>query len=160
MAFNARGGLLALETLLTAIRYGDGQKIQHVYIGRPKAPVNALSATITLGQHDPERWAGEQLVRQAGSYLVTLFYRVGTSDERTAELAIAELLDAVTLAIYRDPTLGGVSNTTVINTSLANDPRYLLWSGEEFREYPILVAVLQRDIAPIDVDAINAAVGV
>lgn len=136
MAFNTKSPLGALVTLVTGL-----VGVQAVYKGVPESISHRVSAYVTLGGQRPYDKAAGLRGREM-SYRISFVYRVAGA-EATAEDAVADLIDALEAALYADRTLGGTVESLEASFSAADEPRYVPVAGQEFREYPVLVAVKQ-----------------
>jgi len=115
--------------------------MQQVYKGPPESFSTQVAAYVALaGQHVADKMT-HTLQREA-NYFIGFVYRVDQAQD-TAELTVAGLLDAFITAFFADRTLGGTALSAQLDLSLANEPRYEVIAGQEFRVYPVRVTVRQ-----------------
>ncbi len=141
MAFNAKAVLTKLETVVSGLA-----GIQAVQVGVPQSIGNAVSAYITLGGQNAYDKAGGLRQRDL-SFRIVFTYRVA-GDVENAEETIADLLDALEVALYADRTLGGTCQGIDVDFSTANEPQYSDFAGQEYRRYPVIVTVRQQRTYP------------
>jgi hypothetical protein len=113
-----------------------------VQIGAPSAISTAVGAWVSLGSQQTQRVAQGVMERET-RLLVMLVYRLDKNSS-TAEVALMGVVDAFLEAIFADLTRGGTVEATSVDTSAADEPTYQLWAGMEYREYPLIVSVIQR----------------
>jgi hypothetical protein len=65
--------------------------------------------------------------------------------ETTAETTLMDLVDAFLTALYADLTLAGTARSLEADSQAADEPEYQLRAGKEYREYPVVVTVVQQD---------------
>ena len=138
MAYNSGAVATALVTVLESLS-GMG----NVQIGAPESLSTRVSAYVTLGSQTTTRKANGIKQRET-RFFVMLAYRVDGA-EATAETILMGLADAFMNALDADLTLGGVMVDLTADSQAADEPEYQSRSGKEFREYPIMVTVTQRD---------------
>lgn len=145
MAFDSAGPLRAIAALLAALTDENGAPLlQAVWIGVPSSLSNAVGAWVALSTQQVKRVASGVLQREA-AYYVALTYQV-TTNQQTAELAIAATIDAFLRALYADLTLGGLATQDlVIDLSLTKVPLYQKIAEMEYRVFPITLGLVQRD---------------
>ncbi len=136
MAYSTRGPAEALIALLSGLA-GLGA----VKTGVPESVGKRLEAFVTMGGQTIGAKATGTTYRDA-RYYVSFVYRLD-GDEAAAELALMDLVDAFIMAVDADRTLGGSCQGTAIDPSPADDPEYRNYSGQECRQYPILVTARQ-----------------
>jgi hypothetical protein len=137
VSFNAKAPLAALVTLVTGLA-----GVQSVAKGVPESLGHQVCAYVTLGGQRPFDKASGLREREL-RYRVTFAYRVAGS-EGAAEDKLADVVDALEVALYADRTLGGTVRSLEADFSAADDPRYTMVSGQEYREYPVVVTVKQQ----------------
>jgi len=142
MALNSVAILEQLKTTLQAVITAEQGIADAVTIGVPETPPAKLFGYVTLGSQSTER-AATALFERTTRIMVMLGYRVNGA-EATAERDLAELVDAFVAAIYTDLSLGGAVLSATVDSSAADDPDYQLRVGQEYREYPMIVSVLER----------------
>lgn len=142
MAPFAAGAMLQYVATLVTNLTG----IQQVFIGVPESIGARVSAYATLGDLTPRRKAN-QLAYRDPRVLVTFAYRVQGA-EQTAELAIGNLVDELTAAIYADESLGGTSQAAEMDMSMNDQPAYMAVAGTEFRRYLVLITGRQTATVP------------
>lgn len=138
MAYNSGAVVSALVALLQGLS-GMG----NVQIGTPESVGTRVSAFVTLGSQTATRKA-TGITQRETRFFCMLAYRVEGA-EATAETTLMTLADAFMNAIDADKTLGGVVHDATADSQAADEPDYQLRAGKEFREYPIVVTVIQRD---------------
>lgn len=116
--------------------------------GMAEFPNRRLTAGVTLGGGRPERRATGGAWRREQRFMVQFSYRVGGA-ESAAEDGLCDAADLFTDAVLADPTLGGLVIGTDVDNSLADNPDYSIWVGQERRIYPVLVTVTQSAQIPI-----------
>jgi hypothetical protein len=126
------------QRLLTMIQ---GLGVSSVQLGVPESWNTTLCAYIGLGSQVVVRKATKVTGRDA-RYFVCFGYRVDGA-ETTAEQALMDLVDAFLAALYADLTLAGTCEGMEVDTGLADAPEYKIYTGKEFREYPIIVTCRQ-----------------
>lgn len=138
MTFDASGALEAVRVLAA------GSTNFTLGVGTPENLGRRAAGYVTLGSAQPaDRAAGGLIERTVDCHLV-LGYRVKGAEE-TAELDMAAAVDAFTLAFYAsDRTLGGAGTSAEIDFGLVGGAEYERIAGQEFRLYPIVVSVKQR----------------
>lgn len=112
-------------------------------LGAPEAVQTRLTAWVTLGGQVIERKHMARTQRRT-RFFVMLMYRVDRSED-TAEAQLMGVVDQLVAAIQADYTLGGVVDDAQINSMAADEPDYQARAGREYREYPFIVEVTQRD---------------
>jgi hypothetical protein len=145
MSLDSAGPLTTLASLLSGLV--DDQEIpliRSVTIGVPTAIGTDVGAYVALGAQSVKRVASGVIQREA-SYYVGICYQVQASIS-APELAVGAIVDALIRAIYADLTLGGqVTQDVLLDLSLSREPRYQLVVGQEFRVYPVVLTLIQRD---------------
>lgn len=120
--------------------------IQQASIGVPEALDSRVSSFVTIGDLTPVSQPTQQ-ARREPQVLVTFAYRVG-GDESAAELLICDLVDELTAAVYADRSLGGTSQSALLDMRMNAQPTYMSVAGSEFRRYAVLITGLQTTAAP------------
>lgn len=138
MAYNSAAVAAQLKTVLEGLS-GMGA----VQIGAPESVGPRVSAYVTLGGQANERKATGIMQRETRFYCM-LAYRVDGA-ETTAETTLMDLADAFLNALHADLTLAGTVEALSADSVAADEPDYQLRAGKEYREYPIIVTVIQRD---------------
>lgn len=138
MTFNAQAALQAVKTL------AEGATGFTLVVGTPENLGRRAAGYVTLGSAQTrDVLAGGTIERMTDCHLV-LGYRVKGAEE-TAELDVAAAVDAFTLAFYAsDRRLGGVGESSELDFGLVGSAEYQDIAGQEFRLYPIVVRVKQR----------------
>ncbi len=139
MAWNTATQLAALKTLVEGL-----PGIGTVYIGVPESLSTRVCAYITMGGQETDDKRGGGLVECRPRYRVTFGYRVAGA-EATAEIALADIVDAFKTAFYadrKDPTT--VLRGQGLDLSAGEAPQYQTIAGMEFREYPVVVIAKQE----------------
>lgn len=138
MTFQAREALEAVRSLAA------GSTSFTISTGTPENLGRAAAGYVTLGPAQPvDRAAGGLIERTVDCHIV-FGYRVKGAEE-TAELAVADAVDEFTLAFYAsDRTLSGVGTSAELDFGLVGSAEYEQIAGQEFRLYPIVVKVKQR----------------
>lgn len=116
--------------------------------GMAELPNRRLAAGVTIGGGNPQRRATGGAWQRSQRFMVNFSYRVGGA-ESAAEDGIADAVDLFTDAIITDPTLSGLVINAEVDNSLADNPDYSIWTGQERRIYPVLVTVTQTAQIPI-----------
>jgi hypothetical protein len=138
MAFDAKGPLAQLATLVTGLTSMQGAAVK----GVPKSLAYGVNAYITLGGQELKDIAGGLRGRWM-RYLITFAYRVESAPD-DAEDTIADLLDELEAALYADRTMNSTVESLEADFSGADNPSYAAIAGQEFRRYPVVVTVKQR----------------
>jgi hypothetical protein len=139
MAFDSAQVLQAIKALAESI-----PAVGSVSIGQPENLPRRVTAWVELGpQPVVDRTTGG-LMQRDGEYLLVIAYRVKGA-EANAELDLAATLDELTRAFYADRTLGGVGTNGSLDFGLAGTGDYQPIVGQEWRIYPVLVRISQRD---------------
>lgn len=138
MAFNSAAVANALVSVLQGLS-GLGA----VQIGAPESVGPQVSAYVTMGSQSVIRKA-TGVVQRESRFFCMLAYRVDGA-EATAETTLMSLVDAFLAALHADLTLGGTVFSLEANSQAADEPDYQLRAGKEYREYPVVVTVVQRD---------------
>ena len=138
MAFQAREALEAVRALAA------GSTGFAIATGTPEGLSRAAAGYVTLGPAQPiDRAAGGLIERTVDCHIV-FGYRVKGAED-TAELSIADAVDAFTLAFYAsDRKLDGTGESAELDFGLVGSAEYEQIAGQEFRLYPIVVRVKQR----------------
>lgn len=138
MTFDARGALQAVKT------FAEGATSFTISMGTPENLARRAAGYVTLGPAQPvDRAAGGLIERMVDCHLV-LGYLVKGAEE-TAELDIADAVDAFTVAFYAsDRTFSGAGESAELDFGLVGSAEYEQIAGQEFRLYPIVVRVKQR----------------
>lgn len=138
MTLDARGAIQAVQT------FAAGSTGFVIAMGTPEGLGRQAAGYVTLGSAQPiDRAAGGLIERMVECHIV-FGYRVKGAEE-TAELAVADAVDDFTLAFYAsDRKLGGVGESAEIDFGLVGSAEYEQIAGQEFRLYPIVVRVKQR----------------
>lgn len=134
---NTLAGANALKTLLQGL---DG--IGNVQLGVPEGTSKKVDVAITMGSQALIRGRTGGTDRFA-KYLVTFAYRVD-KEEAAAEEGLMNLVDTFIETVQADLTLGGMCLDVQLDMGLADTPDYILRTGREFREYPIVVTLKQQ----------------
>lgn len=137
MSFDTPAILTAVEDVLETLT-----DITDVQIGAPQSIGPRISAWLTVGGHQMVRKATAVTQRETRIY-VLFCYRVDGAESDT-ETALAEIVDDFLAALYDDLTLGGVVFDLRVDSTAADEPDYQLRAGKEYREYPVIVTVVQR----------------
>jgi hypothetical protein len=143
MTFDSAAPLAALRTLVAGAMSNET-----VYVGVPESGASRLIAYLTLGGQKPQDFAAGRCLIRPMRYRITLAYALD-GNEQAAEEALGPVLDALTLALFaaRDTKLGGtVDSMEEPDLSGADEPRYQMFAGSEYREYPIVVTVSQQSL--------------
>lgn len=138
MAFNS---VAVANELVTVLQGLDGMGA--VQIGAPESVGPRVSAYVTLGSQTIGRKV-TGIVQRESRFFCMLAYRVDGA-EAMAETTLMSLVDAFLNALYADLTLGGTVASLEANSQAADEPDYQLRAGKEYREYPVVVEVTQRD---------------
>lgn len=138
MAFDSAAVAGALVDVLEGLS-GMGA----VQIGAPESVGTRVSAYVTMGGQEVLRKATGVIQRQ-GRFYCMLVYRVDGA-EATAETTLMGLVDAFLQALFADLTLAGTVQALEVTSAAADEPEYQLRAGKEYREYPVIVTVVQRD---------------
>jgi hypothetical protein len=139
MAFSTKVLIPYLEGVLASI-----PTIQHIQRGEPVSPPARVNAYIILGGQQPNRVATGGLYRRVGRYIILFAIRVVGEEDETEDI-LADLIDAVQLAVLADPTAGGLTSELTIDAAAADNPEYRRLYGPEFRIYPMEVLCTQQD---------------
>lgn len=138
MSFNSG----AVANQLVAVLQGLSG-IGAVQIGAPESVGPRVAAYVTLGSQTTSRKTSGTMLRET-RFFCMFAYRVDQA-EATAETTLMGLVDAFLTALNADLTLGGTVNSLEASSQGADEPDYQLRSGKEYREYPVIVTVVQRD---------------
>ncbi len=138
MSFNNSAVATKILTLLTNLS-GMGA----AQIGVPESVGPRVSAYVSLGGQQITR-AVAGVVQRETRFMCLFVYRVDGA-ETTAETTLMTLVDAFLAAIHADLTLGGTVTRVEANATAADEPDYQLRAGKEYREYPVVLNVTQRD---------------
>lgn len=111
-------------------------------IGAPESMGNRVMGYVTMGSQGTARKTNGVMQRET-RFFVMMAYRLDGA-EATAETTLMGLVDAFFQAVQDDLTLGGTVFGTEVNSLSADEPEYALRAGKEYREYPIVVTVIQR----------------
>lgn len=142
MALDSVAILEQLQTTLQAVITAEAGLANAVTIGVPESPPAKIFGYVTLGSQSTER-AATGIFERTTRIMVMLGYRVNGA-EATAERDLSAVVDAFVTAIYADLSLGGAVQSATVDSSAADDPDYQLRVGQEYREYPMIVSVLER----------------
>jgi hypothetical protein len=137
MSFNT---LAPAQRLLAIL--GGLSGLHGAQIGAPEKVDSRVTAYISMGSQQPTRKA-QGLVQRQGRYFVMFAYRVD-GNEGAAETTLMGLVDAFLMALYADLTLAGTCKSIEIDIGLADEPYYRLTNGQEYREYPVVIAATQQ----------------
>lgn len=138
MSYNSGAVAAKLVTLLTGLSgMGTAQ------IGAPESVGPKVSAYVTMGGQSVVRKA-TGITQRESRFFVLFAYRVDGA-EGTAETTLMEGVDAFLAALYADLTLDGTVYALEASSAAADEPDYQLRAGKEYREYPMIVTVIQRD---------------
>lgn len=138
MAFNSVAVANALVVVLSGLA-GMGA----VQIGAPESVGPRVSAYVAMGSQTSSRKVTGIMQRES-RFFCMLAYRVDGA-EATAETTLMSLVDGFLNALHVDLTLGGTVASLEANSQAADEPDYQLRAGKEYREYPVMVTVVQRD---------------
>lgn len=137
MSYNALAPANQLVTILTGLS-GMGA----AQLGMPLSIGPRVTSYVTMGsQASSVKAAGVK--QRTTRYFVVMAYRLDDA-ESTAESTLMSLVDAFMQAIHDDKTLAGTVYNAEVNSLAADEPDYQLRAGKEFREYPLVVEVVQR----------------
>ncbi len=136
MAYDTVGAANQLVTILDGLS-GVGESA----LGMPPNLAVKLGAYVTMGSQRVARKATGVTQRETRLF-VKFLYRLDKT-ESTAESTLMTAVDAFLVALQADLTLNGTVSGLEVDTSLADEPDYQAIAGKEFREYPILVTVMQ-----------------
>ncbi len=138
MSFNSTAVANQLVTLLTGLSgMGSAQ------IGAPETFGPRVGSYVTMGSQNTVRKATGVIQRET-RFFCMIAYRVDGA-EATAETTLMALVDAFMAALHADLTLSGTVTGLEANSLAADEPDYQLRAGKEYREYPVVVTVTQRD---------------
>lgn len=137
MAFDSS----AVATQLVAV-LSDLDGMGAAQIGAPESVGPRVHAWVTMGSQAPVRRATGTMERQS-RFMVMLAYRVDNA-EATAETTLMGLVDDFMEALFADLTLSGTVDALEVTSLAADEPDYQLRAGKEYREYPLVVTVIQR----------------
>jgi hypothetical protein len=112
-------------------------------VGAPESFGPKVGSYVTLGGIQSQRVVSAVVERDT-RFFCMFAYRVDEA-EATAETTLMGLVDGFMDALNADLTLGGVARSLEISSSTADEPEYQLRAGREYREYPVVVTVKQRD---------------
>lgn len=119
-----------------------------VQIGAPSSVGPQVSGYVTMGgQRNVRKATG--VTQRDSRFMCMLAYRVDGS-EGTAETVLMGLVDAAQVALHADLTLGGICHDLSVDATGADEPDYQLRAGKEYREYPLIVTVVQRDVFAVN----------
>lgn len=138
MSYNTTAVANALVTTLSGLS-GMGA----VQIGAPESVGHRVVSYVTMGSQSTTRKATGIMQRES-RFFVMFAYRVDGA-EATAETTLMGLVDAFFVALQADLTLGGAVHAAEFSSLAADEPEYQLRAGKEYREYPVVVTVIQRD---------------
>lgn len=138
MAFNSSAVATQLVTVLGGLSgMGDSQ------IGAPESLGPRVGSYVTMGgQQNVRKVTG--VMQRESRFLCMFAYRVDGA-EATAETTLMGLVDDFLQALFADLTLSGTVDSLEVDTAAADEPDYQLRAGKEYREYPVVVTVVQRD---------------
>jgi hypothetical protein len=117
-----------------------------VQIGAPESVGPRVTSYVTMGSQNTVRKVIGTVQRES-RFSCMFAYRVDGS-EATAETTLMGLVDAFMDALHADLTLAGTVDSTEANSQGADEPDYQLRAGKEYREYPVVVTVIQRGSYP------------
>lgn len=138
MTFDASAALQAVKEL------GEGATGFTLAVGTPESLGRQAAGYVTLGSAQPRDVAAGGLIERATDCHLVLGYRVKGADQ-AAELAVAAAVDAFTLAFYgSDRKLDGAGESAELDFGLVGSAEYQRIAGQEYRLYPIVVRVKQR----------------
>lgn len=131
-----------MVALLTAL-----PGMQAVYEGVPNTLAKGVNAYIAATAQNPKDVASSGLIENEATFFVGLSYAIRDSAEGTAERQLMVALTALikALIIARRTKLDGTCDTLSWDFSLANDPAYQVSAAREFRIFPVLVRIIQRE---------------
>jgi hypothetical protein len=138
MSFDSTAVANQLVTVLAAL---DGMGAAQ--IGAPESVGPRVVSYVTMGSQRSERKAAG-VMQRSGRFFCMFAYRVDGA-EATAETTLMDLVDAFLTALYADLTLAGVARSLEADSQAADEPEYQLRAGKEYREYPVVVTVVQQD---------------
>lgn len=138
MGFDAPAALNAVKA------FSEGATGFTISMGTPENLARRAAGYVTLGPAQPGDVAAGGLIERRVECHLVLGYRVKGA-EATAELDIAAAVDAFTVAFYAsDRSLGGAGESAELDFGLVGSAEYEQIAGQEFRLYPIVVRVKQR----------------
>ncbi|MGL6349601.1 MAG: hypothetical protein ACRC2U_07095 [Aeromonas sp.] len=138
MSYNTAAVANELVTVLSGLSGMGGAQI-----GAPEAVGPRVSSYVTMGGQRTIKKATGVTQRETRFFCV-LVYRVEET-ETAAEATLMTLVDAFFNALDADLTLNGTVFSLQADSQAADEPEYQMRSGKEYREYPIVVTVIQRD---------------
>jgi hypothetical protein len=138
MSFDSTAVANQLVTVLAAL---DGMGAAQ--IGAPESVGPRVVSYVTMGSQRSERKA-TGVMQRSGRFFCMFAYRVDGA-ETTAETTLMDLVDAFLTALYADLTLAGTARSLEADSQAADEPEYQLRAGKEYREYPVVVTVVQQD---------------
>jgi heme A synthase len=138
MSFNTTAVANALVSVLQGLS-GMGT----VQIGTPESVGPRVMSYVTLGSQATTRKVIGVVTRDT-RFFCMFAYRLDGA-EAAAETTLMSLVDAFMAALFADLTLGGTVTSLEANSQAADEPDYQLRAGKEYREYPVMVTVTQRD---------------
>lgn len=138
MPFDTTGPLTALKALCVSL-----PGVQSVFVGVPKDFGSRVGVYITVGSQLIVDKANQLLQRRA-RFLLTFGYATGGNVE-AAELALASSVDILVPTIYglRDES-GHPLRNNELDLSLSDTAEYALYTGSEYRRFPVVVTVIQQ----------------
>lgn len=138
MAFATKTVAQRLSAIISGLSGVGGAQL-----GVPESISTRVYGMVTAsGQTITSKTTGT--IRRQARYNCTLAYRMD-GGEAAAEEAMMDILDAFLDALYADRTLGGRCKDISVDATLADTPEYQIRVGKEFREYPVIVTVVQDD---------------
>lgn len=138
MSFDSAAAANQLVTVLSGLA-GMGA----AQIGAPESVGPRVGSYVTMGSQSSGRKATGVMQRET-RFFCMFAYRVDGA-EQAAETTLMNLVDAFMQALNADLTLGGTVNSLTADSAAADEPDYQLRAGKEYREYPVVVTVTQRD---------------
>lgn len=138
MAFNTTAVANQLVTVLGGLN-GMGA----AQVGAPESIGPRVTGYVTMGGQRKVRKATGVTQRES-RFFCMFAYRVDGA-ETTAETTLMAVVDAFLVALDADLTLNGTVKSLDADSQAADEPDYQLRAGKEYREYPVVVTVTQRD---------------
>jgi len=138
MSFNNSAAANELVTILAGLS-GMGA----AQVGAPESVGPRVMSYVTLGSQASSRKTAGVMQRET-RFFCMFAYRVDGA-EASAETTLMDLVDAFLAALHADLTLNGTVRSLEANSLAADEPEYQLRAGKEYREYPVMVTVVQQD---------------
>lgn len=126
-----------LRAVRTAVDGISSPPIQEAVFGPPESLEYAISVSVTLGGVRVADRTNN--LRSSEIRVFVIFRREVAANEGEAEQDLAHFVQSMVLLHLADRTWGGLVDSSELDMTFADDPRYQAIVGPEYRVYPVVI---------------------